>query len=1003
MSEVTKGGGSHYDGCHESMDAVNARSQSEGIMSDLKYMQPTAWIAWLVADSEYECLQTDSNWGLLHAVFEKDGPVPDYHTNLVNGDGSKKDWVPGEGYWAVTKQFYTMMQYSKYLKAGYQMVEIGDGNMCAAISPAGDELVIVAQNFGGDRDTSLDLYHVPGAAQALVYRTSDTESCELVETQDVTRGILDMTLPHNSVTTYVVRPSQGQTLCDMENYRKTVDADVVKPEESWTKETDKFTYLGDWGESAEEYGGGKYSTAEEASVTFTFSGTRAAVYGTAAPEGTQAEILVDGELTESVSLAADQKDGSRMLCDTGVLSEGIHTVTIRKAEGQGDRLLEINCAKVITGEFAEEITSVDPCPVVFTASQVRPDLPGQVTVRTNRGNEALRDVQWELDGIDFTRDVTVYGSVEGTTCKASAEVRIAGENIQYFIDCNNPQSSTYAEIDQYAGLLNRVPDQPYADGTWGYLEDYGVYDGDPKDSYDIGWYAFGGQEIAYKVPLKTGTYEVSFGFKEWWPSSCSSRPMSITAETGGDETVLGTSDTWEDGNNWNKDVYTVTCQEEGDVVFRVKKGGGFDPVLSFIQIRHVLELQGLKDALAEAAGIDRSLYDPRQLEQLDETVQEGRALLVGSETTQGQADQTAEEILAIVREPDVNPGVDLKSLQLAAAMAGKLEQEQKENHCFTEESWKAVEESLDRARTILESGSTEISQGEADRVFLDLITACSLLENGVQKVGLKAAIEGARAILADTESLAQYRTESVEAVQKALEAAEQVYNSGISDQETVNRATTELLTAVTSLLVDEEAARLEILIQKAEELLAREEQYTPSTVRKLKEMLEAAKRTAGDSQSTAEQNKEAYDNLAGAMTSLVRKGSKEELKNALEKAGEILADSGRYLEDSIAGLAAVRDEAQAVYDDQEAGGDVIGEVLQKLVREILKARLLGDVDLNGVVDTGDSQILLRVSAELGTLTEEQSQAADVNRDGLADSMDASAILKYASEITDIIR
>ena len=56
MSEVTKGGGAHWEGSHDSMDAVNAKSQSEGIMADLKYMQPTAWIAWLVADSEYECL-----------------------------------------------------------------------------------------------------------------------------------------------------------------------------------------------------------------------------------------------------------------------------------------------------------------------------------------------------------------------------------------------------------------------------------------------------------------------------------------------------------------------------------------------------------------------------------------------------------------------------------------------------------------------------------------------------------------------------------------------------------------------------------------------------------------------------------------------------------------------------------------------------------------------------------------------------------------------------------
>lgn len=208
MSEVTRGGGAHTEGCHDSMVEVNAKDQSEGIMMDLKYMQPTAWIAWLVADSEYECLQTNSNWGLLHAVFEKDGqPVPDYHTSLVNSDGSRKDGVPGEGYWAVTKQFYTMMQYSKYLKAGYTMIEIDDGNMCAAVSPEGDELVIVAQNFKEMRETTVDLSAFENVKEAEVYQTSDESDCELKETQKIKNNTLNVVLPENSVTTYVIKVS----------------------------------------------------------------------------------------------------------------------------------------------------------------------------------------------------------------------------------------------------------------------------------------------------------------------------------------------------------------------------------------------------------------------------------------------------------------------------------------------------------------------------------------------------------------------------------------------------------------------------------------------------------------------------------------------------------------------------------------------------------------------------------------------------------------------------
>ena len=75
------------------------------------------------------------------------------------------------------------------------MIDIADGNMCAAVSPDGDEIVIVAQNFGNDRTTTVDLSDLNGPATAEVYQTSDAKSCEKVETQDVTDGVLDITLP----------------------------------------------------------------------------------------------------------------------------------------------------------------------------------------------------------------------------------------------------------------------------------------------------------------------------------------------------------------------------------------------------------------------------------------------------------------------------------------------------------------------------------------------------------------------------------------------------------------------------------------------------------------------------------------------------------------------------------------------------------------------------------------------------------------------------------------
>ena len=91
------------------------------------------------------------------------------------------------------------------------------------------------------------------------------------------------------------------------------------------------------------------------------------------------------------------------------------------------------------------------------------------------------------------------------------------------------------------------------------------------------------------------------------------------------------------------------------------------------------------------------------------------------------------------------------------------------------------------------------------------------------------------------------------------------------------------------------------------------------------------------------------------------------------------------------------DEAQLVYDDSEADKERVGETLKKLIDEILKARLMGDVNLNGTVDTEDTAVLLQYNAELTELSDEQLKAADTDRNGAADSGDAAIILQYAAE------
>ena len=338
---------------------------------------------------------------------------------------------------------------------------------------------------------------------------------------------------------------------------------------------------------------------------------------------------------------------------------------------------------------------------------------------------------------------------------------------------------------------------------------------------------------------------------------------------------------------------------------------------------------------------------------------------------------------------------DKTALNLVIAMAEKLEAEQSETGCYTDETWAAVQTALDVARALAEN--EEASQEDVDNAFLELITAVNLLENAVQKVALQTAIEGARAILAEEEALADYTPESVENLRTVLAEAENVYALESADQETVNAAARSLMDAVTSLVVIDKDTRLDILIQKAEELLASADQYTAASVENLQAALEAAQLVADDRDASKDEINAAYSALAEVMTSMVRKADKSELKTALDKAAEILADTSKYVEESVAGLPAAADAAQAVYDQEDADTATVGEAVKSLVDEILKARLMGDVDGNGAVDSADSAEVLRAAAEAQTLDEMQSLAADVNGDGASDSSDAAEILLYAAE------
>lgn len=571
-------------------------------------------------------------------------------------------------------------------------------------------------------------------------------------------------------------------------------------------------------------------------------------------------------------------------------------------------------------------------------------LPEKV-VLDNGTEQSEHTVTWDTSAVVEGALGTV--SVKGTLDNGrmiNHEVQIVNPNTVYFFDSYATESKYFDAVKEAAGknLLNTQPDQKYTEETKaGYTSvlesedsqnfDMGTHDGD--NMWENGFWAKEGKTIDYTLTMEPGNYTLSAGFQEWWGEWTDSRDMKVTISQ--NDKVLAEQDcSLGDGNLQIAQDFTV--EEAGLVKVSISKNGGSDPVLSWIGVT-------------------------------------------------GEASET----------PDPDEKADKTSLNHAILMAEKMEKEQQENKCYTEESWAEVAKALEAAKEM--AANKEADQAAVDEAFLNLITACGTLENAPQKVGLKAAIEGVNAILADTENLSKYTEESVNAVRAALDEAKAVYDNSAADQGSINSVTTKLLTAVNSMLVKEEDTRLDVLIQMAEELLKNKDQYTSTSVEALEKALQAAKDVASKENATEQEINDAYNALAEAMTSLVRKSNKDELKNALDKANEILNSKDSYTASSLEGLEEAKAAAQVVYENENATKDEIGEALKKLVAEILEVRLLGDVNLNGVVDTEDAAQVLKYNVELEELSEEQLDAADVNKDAAADSSDAGLILQYAAE------
>ena len=173
---------------------------SKKIIRDMNGLRPSAWILWQAIDSHISSAGYAGN---------KDGGAPD-----LNG-----------GYWGLatanhdrkiillTKKYYAMGQFSKYIRPESTVLYTERDNVLASFSQENGELVIVAVNeFAREVPYVFDVSPLTGTEDSFAYvvRTSGSrrkgENLNLLEKAVAVKGgLLYAPLAPNSITTFIVK------------------------------------------------------------------------------------------------------------------------------------------------------------------------------------------------------------------------------------------------------------------------------------------------------------------------------------------------------------------------------------------------------------------------------------------------------------------------------------------------------------------------------------------------------------------------------------------------------------------------------------------------------------------------------------------------------------------------------------------------------------------------------------------------------------------------------
>ncbi|GGI43874.1 hypothetical protein GCM10008018_04300 [Paenibacillus marchantiophytorum] len=187
---------------------ASGMQMARSIVYDMRYMKNSAWMYWQAVDG--------GGWGMLDV-------------NDLNDANSTFTAVQNKKYWA-------MAQWSKYIRPGYKIIDIQDGNSIAAYDPVSNKIVIVTINDSSSANTvTYDLSafsSITGAVTGTRTVTSTSENVAPITGLTLSNKTFQHTLPAGAIATFVITGAQytptTSPAIDTAAYYKIVDRNSGK-------------------------------------------------------------------------------------------------------------------------------------------------------------------------------------------------------------------------------------------------------------------------------------------------------------------------------------------------------------------------------------------------------------------------------------------------------------------------------------------------------------------------------------------------------------------------------------------------------------------------------------------------------------------------------------------------------------------------------------------------------------------------------------------------------